>query len=105
MSNVEHLDDQAMVSALDELPHACGYVRVANCRLCDQPLVIARVAWGMRAGMPHTPQRSAFRAFDRELVSDGRTWRSSKRHGFVVNTRDVPGFRPHDCPRADWRQA
>lgn len=105
MSNTEHLDDQAMVQALNHLHYQDRRVILANCQNCGTPLLIAGVMRRYRRLLPYSPNRGPWRAFERDHARRGHGFRSSKAHGFVPNHRDdVAGFPPHDCPLADWRQ-
>lgn len=104
MSRTEHLDAPAMMKALETLRPSKTRVIYADCRLCDTPLVIAGVPRKAQAALPYTPNKSPWRAFERDHRVPGG-WRSSKRFGFIPNKRDELGFEPHDCPRADWKGA
>lgn len=92
--------DRQMMNALNHLPPDRNRVHLGDCQFCGTPVVIAAVPKSARPALPPTPNKSAWRAFERRWVRSADAWRSSKRFGFVP-AREGEGFLPHACPIGD----
>jgi len=89
-------------------PTPTNVVHLKDCQYCGAPLIIAPTTRSTRERglLPPSPNTGAWRAFEREQVVSRRSWRSTKRYGFIPNVPgNLVGFLPHDCPNAEWKKS